>query len=231
MTCFLKRSLLFVGFGALSLGMASASLVPCVVNQAIDTAVTSATVIVCGGLTFSNFDVPNATGGAPGIVDILAGSGYDSVTGAAYLDFNPNLSGSNQDEQFLFEVTGGVSQIDMSLGGNNATITERACANPIAITGPLAALCTDPTGATYEAPLGQITVASGAPDQPVFSSPFPDTTPIYIFKDIETGANGQLSEFTQSFEPGAATPEPLSMLLLGSGLLGLGLLRRSRRTH
>jgi hypothetical protein len=207
------------------LGVANASLIPCTVNQAVDTAVNASTVIVCGGLTFSNFEVPNATGGAAGLIDILAGSDYDSATGAAYLNFNPNL-GANQDEQFLFTVTGGLSQIDLSLGGNDASITERACANPIAITGPLAVLCTDPTGTTSVSPLGQITVASGAPDQPVFSSPFPATSPVYIFKDIETGANGQLSEFTQSFDPGGTTPEPLSMLLLGSGLLGIGLLRR-----
>jgi len=179
---------------------AAGSLIPCTLNQAADTPVTSTTVITCGALTFSNFQVANAAGGAPGVVDILAGSDFDTVTGAAYLNFDPDLGGSGS-EQLLFQVTGGIGQIDMSVGGSAATITETACASPISTGPPLA--CTDPAG-----PLGQIT---GVSNQAPFSAVFTTTSPVYIGNAIGTVAGGALTQFTLSFVAPNLTAAPTSM--------------------
>lgn len=222
----MKKLLLLLVLSVLSLSVASADLIPCTVSGlGSGGAVDTSTVVTCGGLTFDNFSVANPTNGAPGIIDLIGTPEYDSGTGEAFLNFNPNLSG-NGDEEFSFAVLGGISQIDMSVGGSDATIFEEACANPVPTTGDLVGLCTDAAGTESVSPLGSITVGSGEADQPILSPVFATTSPIYIFKNISEDG-GLLSEFSQSFNPG--TPEPVSMILLGSGLLGLGLLRRRSR--
>ena len=102
-----------LAFSLLSLGVASASSLPCTIaGTALGAAVGSSTVVTCGGLTFDNFQVINATGGAAGIVDLTSisdGSACNSENEVC-LSFNPNLQ-SGQDEAFLFTVTGSINQI------------------------------------------------------------------------------------------------------------------------
>lgn len=219
------KNLFVLTFTLLSVSVASAAYLPCTISGIpYVTAGAGGTSpdFTCGTLTFDNFQLVNPTGGAVGRVDILSAQ-YSTVTGEVDVQLNPNLLAA-QDEQLLFQVWGGITQIDMSVGGQNAAVTELACVNPIATTGPLAFLCTDPTGTASVNPLGQITVASATGSQPVFSSAFNSSSPVYIFKDIETGNGGALTGFTESFEV-APVPEPVSLVPL-SGLLALGFLRR-----
>jgi hypothetical protein len=226
----MKKLLVLLALSLFALCVASASPINCTVTGlGSGSAVDGSTVVTCGGLTFDNFDVTGGTNGAPDIVDLIGTPTYDSVTGQVMMNFNPNLSG-NADQEFLFQVWGGISGIDMSVGGSDAVVNEIACANPIATSGALLGVCANSAGTQSVPALGTLTVMSDTPDQPVICAtcPFNTTSPVYIFKDISAGG-GSLSEFTQSFEPGSSVPEPISMILLGSGLLGLGLLRRRSR--
>ncbi|HXM45390.1 MAG TPA: PEP-CTERM sorting domain-containing protein [Bryobacteraceae bacterium] len=213
----MNKFLMLLAVSTLTLCVASASQIPCTIaGTTFGDPVNGTTVVTCGTLTFDNFEVVNPTNGAEGQVDVLGTSYFDTGSGQAYVEFNPNLL-SAQDEEFLFSVWGGTSEIDMTVGGQNAQIQETACSAPVPTSGLGAGEC--PTGTL----LGQITVGS---NQAAGFANFNTTSPVYIFKNIETGAGGQLSEFTQSF---GTIPEPVSMVLLGSGLLALGLLRRKSR--
>jgi hypothetical protein len=217
----MKKLSTLLAFSMLSLCVASASQIPCTISgTTFNTPVNGTTVVQCGTLTFNTFSVLNPTSGTvtpnPGQVDVLATSYFDTGTGMAYLEFNPNLQGG-MDDDLMFTVWGGISTIDMTLGGQSASVEETACSTPFGQGIVGLGMC---------APgnlLGQITVTSNQSEQ--FAT-FSATNPVYIFKNINVASPGQLTEFTQTF---GTIPEPLSMLLMGSGLLGLGLLRRKSR--
>ncbi len=229
----MKKFLVLLAATVLSLAVASASPIPCTVSGATSVTLGNSTSpnFTCGTLTFDNFQVVSSFGGAIGRVDLytgVSGPTYDSATGQVDFSLNPNL-GSAQDIGLLFEVWGGITQVNLGVGGSDASVSELVCSAPIPTTGPGAFLC--PTGSF----LGSVTDFSNDPAAPLFSQSFSTTSPVYIFKNIETGngtptGTGHLSVFTQSFEVNNV-PEPISMVLLGSGLLGVGLLRRRIRKN
>jgi hypothetical protein len=222
----MKKPLIGLAFSMLSLGAASASDIPCTISgTAFGAPVNGTTVVDCGPLSYQAFVVLNPTSGTtsvnPGQIDVLATSFYDTVSGQAFVQFNPNLQ-AQMDDEFSFTVLGGINTIDMTVGGENASVQETACAVPFSTGTVGAGAC-----ATGDV-LGQITVLSNQSEE--FAT-FSATNPVYIFKDINAGLGGQLSEFTQSFGVDGTVPEPLTMLLLGTGLLGVGLLRRRSRNR
>lgn len=175
-----------------------------------------------GGLTFDNFVVIGAAGTPPFEVDLV---GASVIGNTVYLTFNPNLGNPtvNEDIFFYFRVTGGVNQIDLSgvspssQGASQPSIGEIACPAAIPMPGqPGANTCAPGTQ------LAALTVFAGGAAQ---TSPvFPLTSPLYIFKDIQTPAGTVMSSFTESFVTNV--PEPMSFAFLGAGLLALGILRR-----
>lgn len=178
-----------------------------------------------GGLEFSNFVANNAGNSAGLTIDLISAS---IANGFVTLVFNPNMSLTGaQDILLFFTVTGGINQLDLQNGGSSGTsILERACSTPVTVSGA----CDDPSHQ-----LGTSVVAGGEGAN-VFSSTFTLTSPVYIFKDIRkaagdgTQAGGplqHLSSFSQSFH--TAVPEPMTLSMMGIGLLGLGLARRRQQ--
>lgn len=176
---------------------------------------------VVDGLVFSDFLVVDA-----GSETVLVNAVSSAVIGdVVYFQFNPNLatSGVKEDIYFFFNVSTldgspTIIGVDLyNLGTGNTSISEQLCSSAWTITGCGGDLIGD-----------GLLAASGQSDVDFFSG----ISSAYVFKDIFKGlatyslAEGHLTSFTQSFHV-TPIPEPASMLLIGSGLLGLAARRRA----
>jgi hypothetical protein len=195
------------------------------VSTVIDVSTTPGESFACGSLVFSDFYLTNLAGNVTGTLDI------NSVTinsqGVVTLEENPNLNiGGSED--LSFTVSGTLNSLSLAVGGTSASVTERACANPIATSGNLADLCSNPSQNAFVTPLGQMTVENGNPMQQVAPGLY-TSGPVRILESISAGDGSSLGALYQGFGDPAAVPEPVTFVLLGSALAILGIAGRLRK--
>ena len=175
------------------------------VNLAPDTT-DSCTV---NGITFSNFSISGGAG-----TNFTSDFSFDVVVDSnGDVNFHySNLDGG--DIELYFEVTGGMTSDDLEVG-TASDITEVVCSTTFSA----------PNSTCLGTVLNQTSpfnVASSGPTS-VTSLITPEATE-YVVKDVDGG-----SEFTES-AGGSTVPEPMTLSLMGAGLLGLGMFgRRLRR--
>jgi hypothetical protein len=206
-------------------GMAGATTVTCPAppNGGVPADVMGLT-ITCGGLTFSNFNVIPAAGFSGSLTPSVSLVSVDQSNGSVNLGWNPNLSGANgaQDIHFYYQVSGPATGVGLTVGGVNATVIERVCSSAIPTSGPNANVCASGSNQANF-------VAFSAPPGPNMASAQVSGSSFFVYKDIGVLQGGALTSFTQSWATGGQVPEPASMLLIGTGFIALGMLRRRVR--
>jgi len=175
-----------------------------------------------GAYLFDNFAVTLATPGTISGPIILTAVNQDPINSIISLTFNPNLGGpTTEDFHLTFRVSTlngapGIYQTGLAATGtgSGSHVQERGCTTIINQSGT----CSGTVLYDYVAFVGQsipLTPNAGAAG----------VSELFIWKDLNSDAGGTLTSFTESFQ----TPEPMSITLMGAGLLGLGLFRKRRK--
>lgn len=200
-----------LAFAAYCMSSSTAVAATCAVNTEVLTAGFSCTL---GGLTFSNFS-SNTTN--PLGIDIGAVDPGNPVG----ISFNPNLpygAPPVTDTYLQFKVTGGITGVSLSINGvAGSGVNENVCAVQQSLVAMNLGTCSagNILAATFSATPGNPNGATFALAQTA-----------WIFKDIQGGV-GLLSEVNQGYA--STVPEPMTLSMMGVGLLGLGVISRRRK--
>ncbi len=156
--------------------------------------------------TFNNFSL-TATTGFPGNTNFSMGLGGGGTSAAAgILDFGYTLLTGSEDVRLVYSLTPGIPGMTLAVGTGG--VSEIVCDSAGVTAGGscLGSVIGSSGGSITGGNHTTITIGASSQD--------------WIVKDIGSGG----SEFSQSI-----IPEPMTLTLLGAGLLGLGALGRRRR--
>ena len=210
--------------------LATATNIDCSTVTNVTTLTGSNTCSVTGAsLVFSNFSVSPSAGFSSGSVTVGIGNsgvGTGVVGNDVNVVFQIQGGAGTGDILLIYEVTGGMTGIDLGFtatplsDGGSVTVTEIACDS----SGVTAAGC----NGTQFANIGGMSTGSIVSQSTTFASGVQGT--VWIKKDIDY--NDALmsevlnSQIIPSIDP---VPEPVTLSLVGVGLLGIGLLARRLR--
>jgi len=163
-----------------------------------------------GNYVFSNFQVAPNTGFSSGTFFLNVSVGSDSAPGTGLI-ISTNMSAAlGQDIELEFSVTNGLTGLTLSVGPSGS-VNEVVCSNQMNIGNEVNPGSCGAVGGTT---LGGASVAASGSTTFLIQPAATD----WIFKDI-SGA----SELAQTL-----VPEPMTLSLMGVGLLGLGIFGRRR---
>jgi len=228
----MKSFLIFAGVLGVAATMAMAAPTCTTGSYASYEALTAGCTI--DNLLFSNFH------------DIESASGTAVALTAASITVSPDFFALDEGLQFSAPwAVGDLSSLDSNLQFTVQTVNSSTTLEDISLSyngapagtgtsGVTETYCVGSTAGTAHCPTPLQTIAVSGNNSGPITQFYASTTALSVVKDISltggTDGSSSISLVDNNYSQTGAVPEPMSFVLLGSGLLAVGLLRKRNRS-